>query len=284
MVETAPFTAQVINALSDIEDVRVKVVLQEFVRHMHEFVVETSLTLDELLAAASFIERSGRHSDENRSEMILMANILGVEVLVDMIGNEGDGQTTVLGPMYRADVPSLPNGASIILDYPDDGQSVYLEGYVHDEQGRPIKGAIVDIWQASTNGLYDVQDPEQTDLNLRGKFTTDEKGYYALRCLRPTAYPIPTDGPGGELLAVLKRHPMRPAHIHAIVSAPGKRKIISQLYDATDAYVKDDAIFAVKETLCLDFKPGRSGDETDLYVRYDFTLHDALSNERSNAA
>jgi catechol 1,2-dioxygenase len=270
----AGFTEQVVNATSANADPRSRLVMAALIRHLHAFVLETSLTLEELLAACSFMVRAGKMSDEVRDEFVLMANILGVEVLVDMISRTGTDQTTVLGPMYMADAPSFANGSSIVSSCPSDGQPALIEGYVRDEMGVPIAGATLDVWQASTNGLYDVQDPEQPDGNLRGKFTTDETGYYALRALRPTSYPIPVDGPGGELLRMLDRHPMRPAHIHFIVSAPGKNTIISQLYDADCAYLEHDAIFAVKDALVLRFEAAPIGASAEFEVRYDWILVD----------
>jgi catechol 1,2-dioxygenase len=268
------FTEQVVAATGDDVDPRIKEIATSLIRHLHAFVVDVSLTLEELTRACALMVEAGRISTGGRDEFILIANILGLEVLVDMISETGGDQTTILGPMYRPDGPHLSNGASIIRSAVQDGETAYVEGFVRDEAGLPLAGATLDVWEASTNGLYDVQDPDQPDLNLRGVFTTGEDGHYAFRCLRPTPYPIPYDGPGGQLLKSLKRHPMRTAHLHFIVRAPGKTPIISQIYDAECRYMGNDAIFAIKDSLVLKFEPAGGRADTDLYARYDWRLAD----------
>ncbi|HVI88621.1 MAG TPA: dioxygenase [Dongiaceae bacterium] len=269
------FTATVVNATADDADPRIKEVLSSLIRNLHNFVQEVGLTLDEFVAGCQFLARAGKMSNETRNEFILIANILGIEVLIDRISPQGGEQTTVLGPMHRADAPRYANGSSIVLTESKDAETIFLEGYVRDARGAPIPGATVDVWQAGANGLYDVQDPAQDDLNLRGLFTTDAEGYYSLICVRPAGYPIPDDGPGGDLLRMTKRHPMRPAHIHFIVSAPGKNPIVSQLYDASCKYIDNDSIFAVKDQIIVDFEPAGGRSKTDLYLQYDWKLSEA---------
>lgn len=135
-------------------------------------------------------------------------------------------KSAILGPFFRHDTPPTANDTDIVMKKPDDGEMVYMHGIVRDATtDKPIAGAKVDIWQCSTNGLYEQQDPDQLEFNLRGNFTTDENGYYGLYCLRPTAYPVPDDGPAGQLLHMLDRHPYRPAHIHVIVCLPHPRML-----------------------------------------------------------
>jgi catechol 1,2-dioxygenase len=277
----AAFTATVVNATADDVDPRVKEVLASLIRNLHNFVEEVGLTLDEFIAGCDFLARAGKMCNETRNEFILIANILGVEVLIDRLSPQGGEQTTVLGPMHRADAPHYPNGASIVLTHDKKAETIFVEGYVRDATGAPIAGATVDVWQAGANGLYDVQDPAQADLNLRGVFTTDQSGYYSLICVRPASYPIPADGPGGELLRLTKRHPMRPAHIHFIVSAPGKNPIVSQLYDAACQYIDNDSIFAVKDQIVVTFEPAQGRAKTDLYLHYDWKLSAATSREEN---
>lgn len=269
------FTEAVVNATAEDADPRIKEVLSSLIRNLHNFVQEVGLTLDEFVAGCQFMARAGKMCDDTRNEFILIANILGIEVLIDRISPQGGEQTTVLGPMHRADAPRLANGASIIRTEDENAETIFIEGHVRDAAGRPIAGATVDVWQAGANGLYDVQDPAQADLNLRGVFTTDAAGYYSLVCVRPASYPIPADGPGGELLRLTKRHPMRPAHIHFIVSAPGKNPIVSQLYDASCKYIDNDSIFAVKDQIIVNFEPADGRSQTDLYLNYDWKLSDA---------
>lgn len=265
-------TATVIDAMAADTAPRVREVMTSLVTHLHAFVREVRPSMPEFLAACRFLIRAGQISDARRDEFILIANVLGVEVLIDLLAHDGDPQTCVLGPMYRDDAPECATGESIVRAMPADGELTLIEGHVRDTAGRPLAGATVDVWEPSTNGLYENQDPTQPELNLRGRFTTDAEGYYAVRCLRPHGYPIPHDGPGGDLLKMLGRHPMRPAHVHFLISAPGCEPIIAQVYDATDPYLGDDAIFAVKDTLVATFAPAPAGCGADLIVRRDWTL------------
>lgn len=267
------FTDMVAKATAADVAPRTRQLMEAAIRHLHGFIIETGLTLDELVTICGFLVEAGKMSNETRNEFLLTANILGLEVLVDMISPNGGPQTAVLGPMYLPSAPHLPTGASIVTGQAE-GQVVFMEGYVRDASGRPIAGATLDVWQAGTDGLYDIQKPQQSGTDLRGVFTTDEAGYYAFYCLRPTAYPIPDDGPGGVLLRRLGRHPMRPAHLHLIVAAIGKRSIISQLYDRSCPYIDNDSIFAVKDSLVLDFAAAADRGDAELYVRYDWTLYD----------
>ncbi len=268
------FTDMVVNATSSKADPRTRQLIESGIRHLHAFILETGLTLDELVSICGLLVQAGKISSDARNEFLLSANILGLEVLVDMISPNGGPQTAILGPMYQPAAPRLPLGGSIIQG-DADGQVTYMEGYVRDASGHPIADATLDVWQAGTDGLYDIQDPAQSGTNLRGLFTTDANGHYAFKCLRPTAYPIPDDGIGGVLLQALHRHPMRPAHLHLIVGAEGKRSIISQLYDRDCPYIDNDSIFAVKDTLVLTFEPATGRADAELYVRYDWTLQDA---------
>ena len=268
------FTDMVVNATSSKADPRTRQLIESGIRHLHAFILETGLTLDELVSICGLLVQAGKISSDARNEFLLSANILGLEVLVDMISPNGGPQTAILGPMYQPAAPRLPLGGSIIQG-DADGQVTYMEGYVRDASGHPIADATLDVWQAGTDGLYDIQDPAQSGTNLRGLCTTDANGHYAFKCLRPTAYPIPDDGIGGVLLQALHRHPMRPAHLHLIVGAEGKRSIISQLYDRDCPYIDNDSIFAVKDTLVLTFEPATGRADAELYVRYDWTLQDA---------
>lgn len=268
-------TATVIDAMAPDTAPRTREVMTSLVTHLHAFVRETRPSLPEFLAACRFLVRAGQISDDRRDEFILIANVLGVEVLIDMLLHEDDPQTCVLGPMYRDDAPACANGDSIVRAMPADGELTLIEGHVRDSAGRPLAGVTVDVWEPSTNGLYENQDPAQPDSNLRGRFTTDADGYYAVRCLRPHGYPIPHDGPGGELLEMLGRHPMRPAHVHFLVAAAGFEPVIAQVYDATDPYLDNDAIFAVKDALVANFAPAPPGLGVALVVTRDWTLEPA---------
>ncbi|MGE3774191.1 MAG: dioxygenase, partial [Gammaproteobacteria bacterium] len=242
-------TQTVIDAMAADTAPRTREVMTSLITHLHAFVKETRPSIEEFVAGCRFLVRAGRMSDDHRDEFILIANVLGVEVLIDLIAHDGDPQTCILGPMYREGAPEYANGESIVLAMPDDGELTLIEGTVRDTAGNPLAGAVVDVWEPSTNGLYENQDPDQPDTNLRGRFRTDAAGYYAVKCLRPHGYPIPDDGPGGDLLKMLGRHPMRPGHVHFRVSAPGCEPIIARVYDAAAPCIDNDAIFAVKESV-----------------------------------
>lgn len=137
---------------------------------------------------------------------------------------------------------------------------------------KPLANATIDVWQASTNGLYEQQDENQVDHNLRGKFKTDEKGEYAFYCIRPTPYPIPFDGPAGKLLQLLDRHPYRPAHIHLIVMIDGYKPITTQIFDRKSKYLDDDSVFAVKDSLIVDFTPREGDPQAKLELKYDIAM------------
>jgi catechol 1,2-dioxygenase len=181
--------------------------------------------------------------------------------------------SSILGPFWSPNAPFRPLGGSIIQD-PHRGQVALMHGYVRDlTTGKGIPNAIVDIWQASWNGKYDFQDPEnQTDNNLRGKFRTDENGYYHFYCLKPTAYSLPTDGPAGVLLNLLDRHPMRPAHIHLMISNEAFKPVTTQIFPKDDPYLTTDTVFAVKDDLVVDFKPLPGDPKATLDLEYNINL------------
>lgn len=265
-------TQTVIDAMAADTAPRTREVMTSLITHLHAFVRETRPSMEEFVRACRFLVRAGEISDDRRDEFILIANLLGVEVLIDMLVHEGDPQTCVLGPMYRDNAPEYQNGESIVLVMPDDGEVTLLEGTVRNRAGEAIADAVIDVWEPNTNGLYENQDAEQPDMNLRGRFRTDEQGHYAIRCLRPCGYPTPYDGPGGDLLKMLGRSPLRPAHIHFCIAAPGYRSIVSQLYDAADPTLENDAIFAVKDSLVKTFAPAPAGADAALRVQHDWVL------------
>ncbi|KEF51135.1 uncharacterized protein A1O9_12749, partial [Exophiala aquamarina CBS 119918] len=148
-----------------------------------------------------------------------------------------------LGPFWRSNAPHRDERA-------------LLQGIVTDSRtGEPIDNAELDVWEAAPNGKYEQQDPNQKDMNLRGQFNTSKDGRYYFYCLRPTTYAIPDGGPAGELLKLLGRHLMIPAHIHFIVSVPDYRPVVTELFDRQDKHVHDDAGFAVRDSLIVDFLP-----------------------------
>ena len=191
--------------------------------------------------------------------------------------------TTVLGPFYRENPPVLPKGGSTIQKHFDNEETAYFEGYIKDENGNGIAGVTLDVWEDAPNGVYENLDPDQPEYNLRGRFETDENGHYAFVAVRPVPYPIPDDETAGELLRFMGHHPNRPGHMHFIISKDGYRPLISQIYDADSAWLEEDSVFAVKESLIGKFKPAAADLGTDLHFEFDFVLKTA-ANGKATAA
>ena len=183
--------------------------------------------------------------------------------------------SSILGPFWSPNAPFREAGGSIVQDgVPPGGQVCRMHGVIRSmATGEPLPGAVFDIWQASSNGKYDFQDPDrQSPNNLRGKFRADDQGRYELYCLHPTAYSLPTDGPSHQLLTLLDRHPMRPAHIHIMVTHPDYQGCTTQLYPKDDPWLATDTVFAVKDDLVVDFKPLQGNDKATLELEYNVTL------------
>ena len=237
-------------------DERLKQVMDVIVRKLHEAMKEIEPSNAEWMTAIEFLTRTGQICNEWRQEWILFSDVLGVSMLVDAINNRkpsGATQTTVLGPFHVSNAPRYPLGANICLD--GKGQPLLVTGTVKDTDGRPIAGALLDVWQANEDGFYDVQQKGvQPDMNLRGEFTTDAEGRFWFRSAKPRYYPIPNDGPVGQLLEALGRHPNRPAHIHFIVGAEGFEPITTHLFTRDCPYLHIDAVFGVKQGLVADFR------------------------------
>ncbi|CAM1505394.1 Fc.00g110310.m01.CDS01 [Cosmosporella sp. VM-42] len=276
------YTERVVAATGNDASLRVKEVMASLIRHLHDFAREVNLTSEELFVGIDLINQCGQKSDSARNETQLLGDILGLESLVDRItsrlvstASQDHTPSTILGPFYRPNAPVLPPGSSIIS--PGNraayiSSTTYLSGRVLAPDGTPVSGAIVDIWHTAPNGMYEQQDATQPDMDLRGRFATDAAGNYSLYCLRPVAYPIPSDGPVGKLLAQLHRHPYRPAHIHFIISAPGYHPLTTQLFDGADEWLRDDAVFAVKRELIVKFQPRDDDPDARWTLAFDFIL------------
>ena len=251
-------------------DPRLREVVTSLVKHLHGFVKEVEPTNAEWMQGIQFLTKTGHMCTDWRQEFILLSDVLGVSMLVETINNRkpsGATETTVLGPFYISDAPRYPNGANICLD--GKGEPLVVRGRVTDLDGKPIKGALLDVWQANDEGFYDVQQKGiQPDMNLRGVFETDADGRYWFKSMKPHFYPIPDDGTVGNLLKAMGRHPFRPAHIHYIVGAPGYKPITTHVFDPHDPYLATDAVFGVKESLIVDFV--RNDDEAEMR-RHGFT-------------
>lgn len=259
-------TEQVLRVMAQTEDPRLREIMTALVRHLHSFVREVKLTEEEFRTAAAIIARLGHLTTDTHNEVILMAGSLGVSSLVCLLNNGNNGTTetsqNLLGPFWRFNSPRLENGASIVRSA-TPGPALFMTARVVDQKKQPVAGAEVDIWQSATTGFYENQDDSQADMNLRGKFTTDTQGRFWFRSVKPAGYPIPTDGVVGQLLQAQKRHPYRPAHVHALIFKPGFKTVISQVYADDDPNLETDAQFGVTKALIGQFKPHREPHPTE---------------------
>ncbi|MEU6372822.1 dioxygenase [Streptomyces sp. NPDC046909] len=251
-----PVTEEALHSLDATADPRLRELLTALVRHLHAFADETRLTRREWEAAIRFLTATGQTCTDTRQEFILLSDVLGLSMLVETINSDGHGGTesTVLGPFHMTESPERALGADI--DLVGGGEPCVVTGRVLSTDGTPLPGAVIDVWQADDQGYYDVQRPDvQPPGNGRGLFTTDAEGAFRFRTCVPSSYPIPTDGPVGDLLRATGRHPYRPAHIHFIASAAGHASVTTHIFVAGDPYLESDAVFAVKQSLVRDFTP-----------------------------
>ncbi|MBM3092435.1 6-chlorohydroxyquinol-1,2-dioxygenase [Ensifer sp. T173] len=254
---TEEASAEVVNARMGQEaDPRLREVMGTIVKHLHAAVKEIEPTHEEWLTAIKFLTAVGQMCTDWRQEYILLSDVLGVSMLVDSINHRrpsGATENTILGPFYVPEAPRYDHGTNICLD--GKGEPLVVTGRVLDTDGKPIAGALVDVWQTNDDGFYDVQQKGvQPDWNLRGVFTTNEAGEYWYRSSKPRFYPIPDDGPVGKLLGALGRHPNRAAHIHFIVSAEGYDPVITHIFSPDCEYLDQDAVFGVKDSLIAKFE------------------------------
>jgi len=274
------FTQNVIDATGPKADARLREVMSALIKHVHDFAREVNLTTDEYMAGVSLLNWAGQMSNDRRNEGQLVTDVIGLESLVDEItykqaaASAGDATpSAILGPFWRVDTPVRRNGETTVLKAPEDGKIAYMHGTITDAvSGKPLPNASVDIWQASTNGLYEQQDADQPDHNLRGVFHTDSEGKYAFYCLRPTPYPVPGDGPAGKLLGLLDRHHYRPAHIHLIVQVDGYKAITTQIFDKDTPYLDNDSVFAVKDGLTVEFKERKGDPKAPWELEYNVSM------------
>jgi protocatechuate 3,4-dioxygenase beta subunit len=269
-------TEAVLETFAAAPDPRFKRVMASLLRHLHDFAREVELTPDEWLAAIRFLTSVGHKSSPARQEFILLSDTLGFSALVNMLNNraaEGGTQSSLLGPFFRENAPSMKLGADIARG--DEGERIRVEGRVTDPQGRPLAGAKVDVWQNASTGLYDMQGPDPEEMNHRAQFRTDAEGRYRFVTVRPLGYSIPTDGPVGGMLQALGRHGCRPAHLHFLLSAEGHQELATALYVAGDEHIESDAVFGVSRSLIVDLLPADATSEGLRRIAFDFALRPA---------
>jgi len=274
-------TAAVQARFVDSKSPRVREISDSLVRYLHAFLREVRPTQAEWAAAIDFLTRTGQMCSATRQEFILLSDTLGASMLVDAInhpGGDGATETTVLGPFYVEGPPEFPLGADISASLA--GDRLLIEGTVKNTGGEPLAGAVVDIWHSDPDGYYDVQGPADCALNMRGRLHADANGNFWCKTIVPAPYPIPNDGPVGQMLEHQGRHPYRPAHVHFMIAAPGYETLVTHVFLSHSPYLDSDVVFGVKDSLIYNLEkltagtsPGGHHVETPIdLMRYSFVL------------
>ena len=275
-------TDQVLEVFKRTPDPRLREVMQSLVKHLHAFIREVEPSDKEFEMGCKFVVDLGQNTSEKKNEAILASDILGASTLITLINNmkraEGSGkfqtESALLGPFWRKNAPIYEAGSNISHGPESIAHDQLFEvtGHVRDAQGKPIEGAEVDVWQASPLGFYENQDEQQPDMNLRGRFKTDSNGKFNFKSVRPSGYPVPVDGPCGDLLRAQMRDPYRPAHVHYMISKPGYQVLITQVFADDDHRLHTDVTFSVVESLVGQFKKRTGAGEVCYSLDYDFVL------------
>ena len=256
-------TEAVIARLKDVDNPRFRQIMTSAIRHLHAFAREVELTEEEWFEGIKFLTACGQKCDDKRQEFILLSDVLGLSMMVVALNHKtapGATEATVLGPFFAHGAPEFEYGADLRQGCTVKGEDVYVTGRILSTDGKPVANATLDIWQAKADGVYDVQEPN-AEFELRGRVKANAKGEYAFKSYKPKFYGVPTDGPVGDLLRAMSRHPMRPAHMHAIVSAPGYQQVITHVFVEGDPYLDSDAVFAVKDSLIGSYRKVDSPEE-----------------------
>lgn len=286
-------TDAVLERVANAADPRARQVSEALVRHLHAFVREIEPNQAEWEAGIRFLTRVGHMCDSKRQEFILLSDTLGISMLVDAINHrrqENATETTVLGPFYVQGPPEHAHGENISEGL--KGEPLHVAGSVAGQDGRPLANAIVDVWHSDDDGYYDVQQDGLHEAAMRARFRTDGQGRFHFWTIKPAAYPIPHDGPVGDMLEAQGRHPWRPAHVHFMIEAPGHETLVTHVFVAGDPYLDSDAVFGVKDSLVRTFEQhsagrapgGRTLDRPYATLHYDFTLKRATEDTKAAAA
>jgi hydroxyquinol 1,2-dioxygenase len=257
-------TAEVQKTFDGAADERTREIFVSLVQHLHDVAREVRLTSEEWFTAVDFLERVGRISSPTRQEFVLLSDILGVSVLVDQINHDGGAgsatDSTLLGPFYVDGRPRVENGSDISGGVP--GMPLFFTGRVVDSTGLPVSGADVDTWHSDGEGFYDVQQADKLhgELAMRALLHTDLDGWFSFRSIVPRYYPVPTDGPCGEIIRAAGRSPMRPEHLHFRFRAAGCEPLVTMLFRGDDPYLEQDAVFGAKRSLVADFADHEAGE------------------------
>jgi hydroxyquinol 1,2-dioxygenase len=275
-------TQAVIARLAETPDPRLRQVMTGLVQHLHAFAREVRLTEAEWFEAVRFLTAVGQKCDDRRQEFILLSDTLGLSMLVTALNHRkppGCTEATVFGPFHVEGAPHFPLGADVANGA--KGEPCFVQGRIRSLDGRAVPGAVIEVWQADADGCYDVQRPELQAPQARGVLQADGDGGYRFRTIVAEPYPIPTDGPVGDLLRATARHPWRPAHLHFMIRAPGYESLITHVFRDGDRYLDSDAVFGVRSSLVADWvrhEAGAAPDGTTLdrpfyTLDFDFVLN-----------
>lgn len=264
-------TQAVLERFSNTPDPRLKEIIFSLVQHLHDFAREVRLTEEEWLEGIKFLTRAGHITDDKRQEFILISDTLGLSMLTVAMNNqkpEGCTEATVVGPFHVENAPiynlgdDVGNGAI--------GAPCFVKGTIKGLGGEPVPGAHIEVWQSDEDGMYDVQKPNLDHAQGRGVLKADAEGNYYFKSILAVAYPIPHDGPVGDMLVATKNHPWRPAHLHFMIKAPGYESLITHVFRHDDQYLDSDAVFGVRQSLITDWIQQPNGEYT---LEFNFVLN-----------
>ena len=264
-------TEAVLDRFSSTPDPRLKQIISSLVQHLHDFAREVRLTEDEWFEGIKFLTRAGHMTDDKRQEFILLSDTLGLSMLTVAMNNakpKGCTEATVVGPFHVENAPyyklgdDVGNGAI--------GTPCFVKGTIKGLNGEPVSGAHIEVWQSDEEGMYDVQKKDLDHAQGRGVLKADEHGRYYFKSILAVAYPIPHDGPVGDMLTATKNHPWRPAHLHFMIKAPGYESLITHVFRSDDQYLDSDAVFGVRQSLITDWNQQTNG---EYLLEFNFVLN-----------
>ena len=264
-------TQAVIARFAATPDARLKEIMTSLVQHLHAFAREVKLTEDEWMKGIQFLTATGQKCDEKRQEFILLSDTLGLSMLTVAMNNDkpqGCTEPTVFGPFFLEDAPRYKLGDDVANGAV--GKPCVVRGTIKGLDGKPVPNALINVWQADADGNYDVQYAALAHPQARGILHADDRGGYHFKTILAEAYPIPTDGPVGDMLKATRNHAWRPAHLHFMIEAPGYERLITHVFRDHDQYHDSDVVFGVRSTLIADWVEGPDGTYS---LDYDFVLN-----------